>query len=119
MPRSPLIHFELCVNDRPATRAFYADVLGWEITPTSMPHYDMIATGQAPEGGLMQKPPAMPHAAMNVYFYVDDVAATLAKATAAGGQVVLPPMDIPNVGTAGMFRDPEGIVIGVFCPRME
>lgn len=116
MPHSPLIHFELCVNDSAAAKAFYSSVLGWEIAPTSMPHYQMIATGQAPEGGLMQRTPEMPPPRMNVYFYVDDVADTLDKAVAAGGRVVLPPMAIPNVGTAGMFLDPEGIAVGVFHP---
>lgn len=30
--------------------------------------------------------------------------------------MVLPPVDIPNVGTAGMFLDPDGIAVGVFRP---
>jgi len=116
MPQSPLIHFELAVNDPEKARAFYTQVLGWSITPTSMPHYQRIDPGREPEGGLMQKPPQAPHAAMTVYFYVDDVAATLAAAVAAGGKVVLPPLDIPNVGTAGIFADPDGIAVGVFHP---
>ena len=115
---SPLIHFELCVDDATAAKAFYQKVLGWEVTPTSMPHYDMIKTGVAPEGGLMKRTPEMPPPRMNVYFYVDDVSATLDAAVAAGGRVVLPPMDIPHVGTAGMFADPDVIVVGIFRPAM-
>jgi len=47
-------------------------------------------------------------------FMVNDVDATLAKAQEAGATVVLPKMEIPNVGFAAMFLDPDQIPVGLF-----
>jgi predicted enzyme related to lactoylglutathione lyase len=44
---------------------------------------------------------------------VDDPAATLARAESLGAKTVIAAMPIPNVGTIGMFQDPEGHCIGI------
>jgi uncharacterized protein len=43
---------------------------------------------------------------------VEDVAATLQAATAAGGKVVQPATDVPGV-RFGLFADPLGQVVGI------
>jgi predicted enzyme related to lactoylglutathione lyase len=102
-------------NDVAKAKEFYGKVFDWKFEDTTDPMpYTMVRTGQAPEGGIMAKPPEAPHPSLNVYFLVDDVDATLAKATEAGGQVVVPKMDIPKIGAFGFFSDPDGIVVGVF-----
>ncbi len=111
---APLCHFELMSDNPEKCKAFYASVFGWEFDDTSMPGYTMVNPGKEPGGGLMQRPPQAPHPALNVYFMVQDIPATLAKVQKAGGQVIVPQTPIPNVGAFAMFADPEGIVIGVF-----
>ena len=110
-----ICHFEFMCNDVAKTKEFYGKVFDWKFEETSSPMpYTMVRTGQAPEGGVMAKPPEAPHPSLNIYFLVDDVSATLEKATQAGGTVVVPKTDIPQIGAFGFFCDPDGIVVGVF-----
>jgi uncharacterized protein len=109
-----LCHFEFMSDNPEKCQAFYANVFGWEFDNTSMPGYTGVNTGKEPCGGLMQRPPQAPRPALNVYFMVPDIAATLAKVQKVGGQVIVPKTPIPNVGAFAMFADPEGIVVGIF-----
>ena len=58
--------------------------------------------------------PEAPLPSLNVCFEADDVAATLEKTTRAGGQVVVPKMDMPGIGSFGFFSDPHGVAVAVF-----
>ena len=44
----------------------------------------------------------------NVYFNVDDVDASVAKAEALGAKTLAPAMDVPGVGRMAMVADPQG-----------
>jgi predicted enzyme related to lactoylglutathione lyase len=94
-------------------KAFYTAVFGWEFDDSSMPGYTMIRTGQDPSGGLMKRPPEVPGPCLNVYFDVQNIDDTLAKATQAGGTVIVPKTAIPNVGHYAFFTDPEGVPVGL------
>ena len=113
---NPLCHFELMTNDAAKCKKFYAAVFDWKFDESAMPGYTLIQTGVEPGGGIFPKPPEAPGACMNVYFHVEDVAATLNKAVSQGAKVLIPPMPIPNVGEIAMFADPEGIVVGLYKP---
>ena len=45
---------------------------------------------------------------------VPGVADALEKVSEAGGEMVLPIQDIPEVGKVAYARDPQGIVFGLF-----
>lgn len=111
---APLCHFELMSNDPARCKRFYGDLFGWEFDDTSMPEYTMINTGSEPGGGLMQRPEQAPCPALNVYFMVEDIDATLTKAGVAGAQVCVPKTPIPGTGWFAMILDPEGIPVGLF-----
>jgi predicted enzyme related to lactoylglutathione lyase len=51
------------------------------------------------------------------YVKHDDVDAVAAKAGAAGGQVLFPPLDVMEEGRMTMVQDPSGAVFGVWQPR--
>ncbi len=111
---NPLVHWELMVGDLEKGKKFYSSVFDWEIEESSFPGYAMIKTGADPGGAMMAKPDAAPLPSLNTYFGVHDVEATLAKATAAGGTLLIPKTAIPGVGYWASFTDPDGILIGVF-----
>ncbi|OFW61019.1 MAG: hypothetical protein A2133_04390 [Actinobacteria bacterium RBG_16_64_13] len=111
---NPIVHFELMVTDPAKAKGFYTKVFDWTIEESSMPGYSMITTGTPPAGGMMAKPEMAPMSALNTYFGVDDVDATLAKAVAAGATTIAPKMEIPGMGYWAMFTDPDGIPIGIF-----
>jgi predicted enzyme related to lactoylglutathione lyase len=52
--------------------------------------------------------------AWNVYVATDDADATARAVTGAGGQVVVPPMDVMDHGRMAYFADPTGAVFGVW-----
>jgi predicted enzyme related to lactoylglutathione lyase len=57
-------------------------------------------------------PPGMPPM-WGTYVTVDNVDSTLEKCTALGGKVIVPPMDVPNVGRMAVIQDPQGAVLNV------
>jgi len=113
---NPLCHFELMTNDVAACKKFYGEIFDWKFDDQSMPGYTLVKPGAEPGGGIFQKPPQAPGVCLNVYFSVENIEATLAKATQRGALVIVPRTPIPNVGEFAIFSDPEGIAIGLFKP---
>ncbi len=105
---------ELVTRDVDTAREFYSKVFDWEYDVQDMPMgaYHVIRGGHSGGlGGLMSMPPGMPEQVPNhwaVYFSVSDVAATIEKVEAAGGQVVQEPMEFPGVGHIAIVHDPHG-----------
>ena len=66
-------------------------------------------------GGAMNPPmeEVPPH--WNVYFNVEDVDATVAKALELGGQVVAPAFDVPGVGRMAVLADPQGAMFNLMA----
>jgi len=112
---NPLIHWELMVGDVEKAKRFYGAVFGWTFQAAG-PEYTMIDTGGTPGGGLLAKPPGAPTAAINDYFQVDDIEATLRQVVEAGGVVTVPRTEIPGIGWIAMFLDPDRISIGLLQP---
>jgi len=111
-----IVHWELMVADTEKTKRFYSAIFDWTFTPAG-PEYTMIAPGGPPDGGLLRRPPGVEMSALNVYFQVADIDATLRRAVEAGARVVVPRTEIPGgIGWFAMFLDPENIAVGVMQP---
>jgi predicted enzyme related to lactoylglutathione lyase len=100
---------DVTVPDPPAAAAFYAGVFGWELEET-VPGRDFVARveGLAVAGMGSPLEGAPPAPAWNTYIAVDDAGATAARATEAGGQVLVAPVDVAGAGRAAVCRDPAG-----------
>lgn len=110
MPQ-PVVHFEIGCRDSARSQSFYASLFDWQIQAAGPAA--MIAAGP---GGIPGHFTALGHEPFHyvtVYVDVPDVAAYLAKATALGGKVVVPPVTIPT-GTFAWFADPDGNTIGLW-----
>ncbi len=112
---SPVVHFEIRSSDPDATRAFYGKLFGWTFPDGGMPGYTYVESGVegAIPGGISPLQGGDP--LVTFFVGVEDVAATLQAATAAGGTVVQPATDVPGV-RFGVFADPLGQVVGVATP---
>jgi predicted enzyme related to lactoylglutathione lyase len=102
---------ELVTPDIARATAFYKDVLGVDWEEMSMgegPAYTCLVVAGRQVAGAM--PPPMegvpPH--WNVYFNVEDVDATIERATSLGGTVLAPAFDVPGVGRLAVLSDPQG-----------
>jgi len=113
---------ELITTNTAAAQSFYTQLFGWKAEPfnpggaaSSGPPYMVFKTAANPMGvaGMMASPaPGMP-AQWQAYVVVKSVDATLAQATRLGGKVLVPAMDIPQVGRIAMIQDPQGAAIGL------
>ncbi|TPG56420.1 VOC family protein [Sphingomonas glacialis] len=121
-PHGTPIWYELVSADPPASKAFYDHVIGWTIgEPMPEMDYRMIETGNGgiggaiggAVGGVMRLSPEMQAGGAKpgwlFYIGVDDVDATAAAITAAGGAVHMGPWSMPGVGCMAVVADPQGI----------
>ncbi len=116
----PLLEFswhELSTTDGPAALAFYSGLFGWKKTsefdmgPIGI--YQMFGRDETPLGGMMTKPADQPVAAWCYYVHVDDVHQGAERATAHGGQVLMPPMEVPGGDWIVVLSDPQGAVVAL------
>lgn len=108
---------ELMTNDTEAAKRFYGQVVGWGTQgwPDPNMNYTMWTNANGPVGGLMSLEAAQQAGAPPYWMgtiSIDDLDATVAKATSLGGTVVAPAHEIPNVGRYAVLADPTG---AVFC----
>ncbi|WP_066798460.1 VOC family protein [Sphingomonas soli] len=110
------IWYELLTRDVKAAKAFYDKVVGWNIQAEAPPgdmDYRMIEAADGNAGGVMQLNADMVAGGAKPvwlgYLCAEDVDATVAAIAADGGQVQLPPFDIPGVGRLAMVTDPQGV----------
>ncbi|MGW4893624.1 VOC family protein [Kitasatospora sp. NPDC004240] len=111
-----LIWSELHTSDQAAALAFYGGLFGWrsEAMPAPGMTYHVLATAEGEDlreasfGGVAPvmeegRPPAW-----TPYFAAADVDAVVARAQAAGGTVLMPAEDLPEVGRIAWLADPFG-----------
>jgi uncharacterized protein len=111
---------ELSSPDTNASAAFYSELMNWGATepgPAESGGYRMFQQDGKNVGGLMgQMQPGQPTVWMT-YVSVADADQTAEKVTAAGGGVVVEPMDVMDIGRMAVFADPTGAVFGVWQPK--
>ncbi len=111
---------ELMTTDLSGARAFYPEVVGWEVSDSGMPEmtYLIGAAGSARVAGMMELPAHMRAGGASPawvgYVAVDDVDATAKQAEALGGSIHREPTNIPGVGRFSVIADPHGAVIVPF-----
>jgi predicted enzyme related to lactoylglutathione lyase len=112
---------DLFAPDTEAAERFYGDVLGWTATEAAADGYATFQLGGATVAGLGRLSPEMAAAgrppSWSMYVRVDDVDASLARATELGGAPETPSFDVEGVARLASVRDPQGAVLVLFEPR--
>lgn len=108
---------ELQTHDTAACEAFYAAVFGWVPESAEMPTgmYTSFKLGEDYVAGMVQIRPEWGEApsAWMVYIAVDDCDGAVATTTGNGGSVIMPAMDIPEIGRFALLKDPQGAMFYV------
>jgi predicted enzyme related to lactoylglutathione lyase len=117
---------ELLTTDPKAARDFYGKLFDWQYKDMDMGPSGTYTVVNAPGtdngiGGITAIPPkgkGMPPM-WGAYVTVTDVDKVVAKVTGLGGQVLMPPTDIPTVGRFATIRDPQGAMLSLitYAPR--
>lgn len=117
--RHPSVMFEVLAPNQQRSEHFYTQVFGWSYRRGDEGFgYVHFPAGTPPLlGGIGQAQPETAGMApgTNFYLLVDDLAAMLARATEAGGAVLMPPTEVDGYRFA-MFTDPDGFAIGLVAP---
>jgi predicted enzyme related to lactoylglutathione lyase len=105
--------------DSQASAAFYGELFGWTAEIDPRPEaggYGLFTLDGKRVAGLGPKmsPDLPPYWA--VYITVADADETLAKAAAAGGKVVMGPLDVFDAGRMGVIQDSVGSFVSIWQP---
>lgn len=110
---------ELITTDLLSAKEFYGELLGWTFTETKTIYgnpYLMINCEGTFVGGMMLKEGNVNDdvtPCWDPYITVDDVEASAKLVEKLGGEVVLPPTDIPKVGRFCIIKDLQGISLNL------
>ena len=107
---------DITSKDAERSRAFYRDLLGWEILVEESMNYGLVQpTTQRLPGGIGQASPDSPHPpGVVIYFNVPDLDPAIEHAELLGGTTVVPTWGIPGLGRMAVFTDPDGTRIGLW-----
>ena len=110
-------HWEIMSNDAPALRTFYQTLFGWEpMIWEENPDYALIPSmgeGYGIVGGIGQIQEGEFPPYLTFYIEATDFDANVAAIPTLGGTVVVPPMEIPDVGRMALFTGPAGNMVGL------
>jgi predicted enzyme related to lactoylglutathione lyase len=97
---------------------FYGELFGWDGQDMGEEagHYTIVSVDGKQVAAISPAQDAGPPR-WTTYVNVDDADAVTAKAEAAGGTVIVAPMDVMTAGRMAIFADTTGAVIAVWQPR--
>lgn len=122
-----VVHFEIPTDDHPRAKRFYADVFGWEVhdMPVGDDVYTMATTSPVDEqyrhtengainGGMFKRNPGLPVNNPVITIGVDSIDEHVPRIEAAGGVLVVPKGEVPEMGYYAYFKDTEGNLMGLW-----
>jgi uncharacterized protein len=106
---------QLSTDDVDTAISFYGDVFGWSVGEASeeFAGYRMFLRGDRPIAGLVPTP-AGGAPIWSVFLATPDLTGTLGRAAAAGGRVLIEPMQIADLGTMAELVDPAGAAVSAW-----
>ncbi|MER5373789.1 VOC family protein [Streptomyces sp. NPDC002553] len=107
--------------DVDAGKRFYGELFGWEFQEPGTAYGATVwaRLDGEPVAGLAHKTDGRMPTVWTVYFATPDAGATVRRVQAAGGQVVMAPYPVDDLGRAALAADPEGAVFGLWQPGVH
>jgi hypothetical protein len=113
---------DLASSDAAGSRSFYGQLFGWEAEEPNAEfggYFNFTKDGHRLAGCMASEPGAPVTNAWAVYLATDDANKTVEAAGANGGQVVVPPTQVGDLGTMAVVLDRDGASIGVWQPGLH
>jgi predicted enzyme related to lactoylglutathione lyase len=110
---------DIGVPDIQKAATFYSGLFGWDVQDTGPESggYTMCSVRGRPVAGIGGQASPESGVYWTTYIASDDAEVTAAKIKAAGGQVVMDPFDVLDVGRMFIATDPGGAPFGVWEAR--
>lgn len=113
---------DLITDDLDSAQRFYGELFGWQFERTSRldePYVLVIHAGEYIAGLVPKADPEgdEDYSRWLGYLSVPDVDEAARQTTAAGGRVLVAPLDIEGVARAAAVQDPQGAVLGLLRIR--
>lgn len=111
---------DLFTSDPDRSADFYGQLFGWTVDDPGPEYggYVNFRHGDARVGGCMRNDGGSGSPDLwSVYLASDDAKATVDAAEANGGSVIVPAMDVMDLGVMAVVTDPGGAAVGVWEPR--
>jgi predicted enzyme related to lactoylglutathione lyase len=108
---------EVATRDTHKAGEFYTQLFGWTAKTEDMGGtlYTVFFKGDQMSAGMIQITPEWgdvpPH--WMLYLAVDDCDASVERVKSLGGQVLVPPRDIPGTGRFAVLQDPQGAAFSI------
>lgn len=120
-----VVHFEVPYDDRKRAKKFYEEIFGWNIfdSGTKDGEYDLVHTGPTDKEGMTKEAGFINGGMMKrttvgeqpiIVIDVLDIDKALQRIEKMGGKIVMPKMDVMDMGLYARATDTEGNVIGVW-----
>ena len=106
-------------SDPDKTRPFYGELFGWtsEQAGEELGGYiNFLKDGERIAGGMKNDGSTGMPDLWSVYLASDDATKTVETAVANGGQVIVPAMDVMDLGRFAVVTDAGGAAIGIWQP---
>jgi predicted enzyme related to lactoylglutathione lyase len=124
-----VVHFEIPTENQSRAKRFYGEVFGWQIqdmpTGDGGDVYTFAITSPIDEqfkhkesgainGGIFPRKPELPVRDPVITIGVDSIDDHAHKIEAAGGSLVVPKGEVPDMGYYAYFKDTEGNLMGLW-----
>ena len=115
---SPVVQWQIVAKDPDDVARFYSALFGWKVRTNNALGYRVIDTGNGRgiNGGVWPSPPEG-HNLVQLFVEVDDIDASLAKATSLGATIIVPKSELPDGDALAIVLDPAGLSFGMYRPR--
>lgn len=109
---------QLNTSDTAASKAFYAEVIGWQVRPfQGMDTFGVGDSMEAQAASVMEAPRGSPTHWLT-YVVVEALPASRDRAAHLGAKVLVPSISMPGIGDMAVIQDPQGAVIALFESKM-
>jgi predicted enzyme related to lactoylglutathione lyase len=118
VPAGAPVWIELSTSDPQRAKDFYAGLFGWtfiDAGPDYGNYVNFAQDGVLIAGMTPNQEQGLPDG-WTTYLASDDAKSTADAVLTAGGQILLEPMPVRDLGTMAVVLDPSGAVVGVWQP---
>ncbi len=113
----PVVQWQIITRNPERLTEFYTRMFDWTIDADNAMNYRCVRTGsdRGIDGGIWPAPPEA-NGFVQLFVEVEDVAASVARATQLGARAIVPPQKLPDGDELAILHDPEGIPFGLYKP---